>query len=353
MNKKQLAEKLNSQKGITGADVVLSLLIILTTVAVIGMVYSNLVIGSNDVDRKTGATRITTNILENMAQIHYDEIVEQLDSLMSQGIAGKEGNRYIILGGNGVKVFNTTIPNGYDVKIDFENSYGGQSTGHDIVRKATVTVEYKLDGQPKNVVLSKVFERETVRENNSPNFSKEYIEQMIGTGANYEMYNSNSKNAAGIKIICPIQYDSISKIYKIITETSSLWYSYSNKQWARVLVLNPEDVEKEITKEMLQGENSYVWIPRFGVENGKDLFGGVRFKYKATDYAILNSYDKQLQESFIYHYIDSNIQWSASRGITEEGILGRWCHYSELNNSSNQNIAYTLNQSQYGPLIEY
>lgn len=353
MKEKQLAEKLNSQKGITGADVVLSLLIILTTIVVIGMVYSNLVIGSKDVDRKAGATRITTNILENMDQVHYDEITEQLNTLSNQGIAGKEGNTYVITGENNVKAFNTTIPKGYEVKIDFENSYGGQSTGYDIVRKATVTVNYKLDGQPKTVTLSKVFERETVRECNSPNFSKEYVEQMIGAGANYEMYNSNSKNAAGIKIICPIQYDPNLKKYRIITDTTELWYSYSNKQWARVLVLNPEDVEKVITKEMLQNENSYVWIPRFGVENGKDLFGATRFKYKATDYAILNSYHNEPQKSFIYHYIDSNIQWSASRGITEEGILGRWCHYSELNNSSNQNIAYTLNQSQYGPMLEY
>lgn len=353
MNKKQLAQKLNSQKGITGADVILALLIILTTVGVIGMIYTNLVVGSTGVDRKTGATRITTNILENMAQIHYEEIAEQLETLVTQGIATKEGDTYNVTGGESTKVFHTTIPKGYNLKINFENSYGGQATGYDLVRKATVNTEYTLNGKTESVTLNKVFERETVRECNSPNFSKEYIEQMLGSNAKYEIYNSNSQNTGGIKIICPIQYDPISKQYKIITETNNLWYSYSNKQWARVLVLNPEDVEKEITQEMLQGENSYVWIPRFGVEAGKDLFGGTLFKYKATDYAIFNSYNQEPAPAFMYYYIDSNIAWSTNRGIDEEGIVGKWCRYSEISNSADQNPAYLLNQSQYGPLQEF
>ncbi len=353
MNKKQLTKKLNSQKGITGADVVLSLLIILTTVGVIGMIYANLVIGSKGVERKSGATRMTTNILENMAQIHYEEMAEQLDALLTQGIATKEGNTYHIIGGGSTKVFQTTVPKGYDIKINLENSYGGQATGYDLVKKATVSAAYTLDGKPQTVTLSKVFERETVRECNSPNFSKEYVEQMMEVGVNYEMYTANSKNTGDIKIICPIQYDPVARKYKIITETSNLWYSYSNKQWARVLVLNPEDVEKEITTEILQGTDSYVWIPRFGIENGKDSFGGTHFKYKATDYAILNAYNQQPVPNFIFHYIDSNMSWSSSRGIEEEGILGKWYPYSEITNSADQNPAYLLNCSQYGPLLEY
>ena len=61
MRKKQLVYQLNNQKGVTGADVVIALLIILTAVGVISMLYVNLVIGSRETDRKAGATRIATD----------------------------------------------------------------------------------------------------------------------------------------------------------------------------------------------------------------------------------------------------------------------------------------------------
>ena len=339
MNKKQLVNQLNSQKGVTGADVVIALLIILTAVGVIAMVYVNLVIGSRDVDRKTGATRIATNILENMSQVYYDEIEANLEI---NGNANKVDNRYDV---STDKIFNTSIPNGYHVQIRME-----EIGSYDLVKKATVAVQYKTDGQEKEVAFEKVFERENVRECNSPNFSQVYIRQMIEESENYEMYSEQAKNAAGIKIICPIQYNHETKTYQIVTNTDELWYSYSNKQWARVLVMEAEAIETPITNEMLKGENSYVWIPRFGIENGKDLFGGTCFKYKTTDYAIFNSYYKQAEESFFYNYIDSTLEWSVNRGFDEPGKVGRWCPYRELKERGT--VAYTLNESQYGPMRE-
>lgn len=351
MNKKQLMNQLNSQKGLTGADIVLALLIIVTTVGVIAMVYVNLVIRSREVDRKTGATRISTNIVENMSQKYYDEITSHLNILSTQGIATKQESTYTIAGGTNVKVFETKVPKGYQVVINCKNSYGEQSSGYDLVKKATVTVHYTVDGQNKKVSLDKVFEREIIRECNSPNFSEEYIRPILGANVEYELYTPDSKNQIAKKIICPIRYNKQTKHYEIITNTTGLWYSYSNKQWARILVLDPGQVETTITNEMAQGSNSYVWIPRFGVESGKDLIGGTFFKYKATDYAILSNYDKNAIPNLICYTIDSDKDWSENRGIEEKDLLGRWYNYSQVQNVNSE--AYTLNHSQYGPMMEY
>lgn len=353
MNKKQFVNKLNSQKGITGADVILSLLMVLTAVGVISMIYFNLVIGSREVNRKTGATRIATNILENMSQVYYDEITAHLTTLSNEGIVSKHENTYTVMQNTDAKVFRTTIPNGYRVAISLENSYGDQTNGYDLVKKVNVTVNYTVSGQNKEVVMNKVFERETIRECNSPNFSEEYMRQMVPAGENYEIYSANSKSATGVKIICPVQYQQASNSYKIVTNLDALWYSYSNKQWARVLVLNPEDVEKPITDELMKGDRSYIWIPRYGIEKGKNAWGGTYFKYKATNDAILNSYYKEPKTNFIYHYLGKNFNWSETGGFTEDGILGRWCQYAEITDSTKKTVAYTLNQSQYGPMIEY
>lgn len=341
MRKKQLVYQLNNQKGVTGADVVIALLIILTAVGVISMLYVNLVIGSRETDRKAGATRIATNMIENMSQMYYDEITEHLENLVQENKAEKQENTYIITKENSTKVFETNVPNGYGVEIML-NEVGD----YDLVKKVTTTVKFKVDGQDKKVQLNKVLTRETVRECNSPNFSESYIAQM--TTDNWEFYTENSQNASGVKIICPIQYDKSSESYQIVTNRNSLWYSYSNKQWARVLILEPNQLEN-ITEEMLTGENSYIWVPRFGIQVAGNLFGDTYFKYKTTDYAISNSYDKN-QINFIYHSIDKTKMW-AERVNFEQDLVGMWCPYSDL--AKDESMAYILNQSQYGPMLEY
>lgn len=355
MNKKQLVNQLNSQKGITGGDVVIAILIILTTIGVIGTVYANLVIGSKETDRKTGATRIATNILENIDMIYFDEIEQNLKTLSDSGDATYGNNTYYISENN--NVFNTKIPSGYNAEISLENPF----EDYNYLRKITVKVKYKVDGRDRNVTLSKLVEREIIRECNSPNFTDDYIRQIIPNGT-FEIYSNNSVNAqTGVKIICPIQYDKDSKKYKIVEKTDGIWYSYSNKQWARILVLDANELQSYIdstTKtvknvDVLKSDDSYVWIPRFGVKNGGDTFGDTLFKYKNTDNAIKNSYLNS-NDVMIYYTLEleNQINW-ANRGITFEtkDKLGIWSKYSDI--STLNTDAYNLNQSQYGPMVEY
>lgn len=359
MNKKQRKNKLNKENGITGADVLIALLIILTTIGVIGTVYVNLVLGSKGIDRKAGATRIATNIMENTETLYYDEIQEHLDTLSNLGTATKIDSIYTIPGDSGIKVFNTSIPKGYKATIELKNSYGAEeNSSYDLVKKVTVKLEYLVDGQPKQVELSKVLEREVIRECNSPQLEEEYIRQVIPNGTEYVMYSQSAEGIQpGVKIVCPIQYDAQMKKYKIVENTNSLWYSYSSKQWARILILEADEYANSIdsttktvtNSEILKSDKSYVWIPRFGVENAGDLEGNTKFKYKNTDSAIVNSYYEE--NTLIYNHL-ANIEWS-NRGISFENNaeLGKWASYSDLVQRGTD--AYYLQNSQYGPMLEY
>lgn len=338
MEKKRLVTKWNNQKGITGADVVLAVLIILTTVSVIAMVYVNLITSSSEAKRKTGASQIATNIIENMSQIYYGEMEETLSQNAQQ-----ENQTYTV---STNKIFNTKIPKGYQVKITLENDNTLK-----LVTKAIVMVTYTVDGREKHVDLTKVFEKEVIREVNSPNFSSAYLNQFNAEkailysdylrGATVESSSGSSADSDS-KIICPIRYNKQTKNYEIMSDTESLWYSYRNKEWARVVLLAPSEIGQPITDIQLKGDNSYLWIPKFQVSNGGNLFGDTYFIYKATDFAIQSGPSNSLR---------SDITWSNNRGIYFGEQVGKWCQYSDLSNASS--VAYLLNQSQYGPMREY
>ena len=90
MNQKILSflNKLKTEKGATGADIVVALSIIVLTVAVISMIYVNVSNDSKNVNRTAGATRISTNILENINIMLYDELNNTLNSFATNASTG-------------------------------------------------------------------------------------------------------------------------------------------------------------------------------------------------------------------------------------------------------------------------
>lgn len=352
MVKEQLKNKLNSQKGISSGDIIIAMLILVTTLGVIMMIYQNLVIGGKEVDRKAGATRIAVNLMENIDMLFYEQIDDELKALTDSGYATTNDNiNYVI---SNTKAFNTTIPKGYTLKLKLEDI-----GSYELVRKLTIKVEYNQNNQKEDVTLNKVIEKEVVRECNSPRFSEEYIRQMIPTGS-YILYSKiSSVNPAEEKVICPIRYNGNLKKYSVVEDESEIWYSYSNKNWARVIIIDSNLLSTYVNtsnntiqdESILKSANSYVWIPRFGVENGKDLWGYTRFKYKTTNLAILNDYTGDALKGN-YVDIDNTITW-ANRGISFDNseLPGLWTNYSQISQISTD--AYYLNESQYGPMVEY
>lgn len=357
MKKNQFIKKMNNQKGITAADITISMLIILTSIAVIGMVYTNLIIGSKDVDRKAKATQIATTILEHFEASFYDDI--ENNELQA------ESQIYNIPDGT----FGLEIPSAYQVQIELKKA---ENDAEDIAKEVIVIVTYKTNGQEEKIQLSKVFEREILRECNSPKFQGEYLKQLGIEDQNYLFgYDTTAKDSAGSKIICPIKYNSELGKYQLLNketiENNEIWYSYANKQWARVLVLEQNKFKTAISSDtsavqdtsiLTDAESSYIWIPRFGIEVNGELFGNTFFKYKSTNIAIMNSYyDENENKNLIYNYLDLNekVQWSSAYSILfddeENNNLGEWVSYQEIRNPGTD--AYKLNHSQYGPIIEY
>lgn len=321
MNKKTFRRKLNNQKGITAADSVISMLIVLITLGVIAMAYTNLVLTSRGTDRRAGATRIATNILENIGQVYFDEI------------QGKETDD---------RIYNTNIPAGYQavVEIDEEN---------DLEKSVTVKVNYTVgtneENNQKEVSLSKKFYREIINECNEPMFTEEYLREITG-----ELYSTGKTNYTG-GVICPVKYTNngyqlLSK-EKIYDESGKqkIWYSYSSKQWARILVLDNTELTTcletsgEIAKFLRDDTKSFLWVPNYGISANETFF-----KYRDTEHKIEHTVDGDL----FYYFIG---QEQNDLSSTTSHSCGEWVRYSDLTNPSSS--AFQLNNYQCGPVLEY
>ena len=348
-----MINKLKSQKGLTGADVLISLLIILTSISTIGMIFLNVKSISRLTDAKTGATRIATNILENINASYYDEI-QNFDSTA-------EGAQQ--------SIFNTKIPSRYAVQVIVEKPQDklGNDVDEDIVKKVTLNVKHKNSPNSDAVIIHKVIERENVRECNSPNFSGKYITQIVGENTDYQFYNPEAITYDS-KIICPIRLNT--EDYSIVygDDLADLWYSYSERQWARVIVFdNYNELKKYVDIEnhtisnaeiLNSSEKAFVWIPRFKIKEDENK---LYFMYKDTDYAIKKSTDG----------INNNIidltekalgdNWSIFFTETAEKNppLGEWFPYDDIiklkeDGVAEQNpiITALFNSTKYGPLFD-
>ena len=72
---KNFFKKLKSEKGATGVDVVVAAAMILMTITVVSILYVNTSLQSRNITRTAGATRIATNIAENIQALSYEEFV--------------------------------------------------------------------------------------------------------------------------------------------------------------------------------------------------------------------------------------------------------------------------------------
>lgn len=269
-----LLSNLKNEKGATGADIVVALSIIVLTVSVISMVYINLTNGSKNVNRTAGATRIATNILENIDKMSYEQYNKTLNEFATDdskgwSVTGDTNNKTVTLDGKKTgseKIFDTKIPKGYKVELTSQCTNAGDSLPkYDLIKKINVKVTFTVSKTEQNVSLYTSKEREQISEVNKPDM--------------------DSLNVSG-KSYVPIKYSTTQKAYVVTDEKDADWYNYSNKVWAMVYVdslSNIDNIKKAGKLKDTQANttgNIYYWIPRFSTD-GQAL-------YNASNYPITN-----------------------------------------------------------------
>lgn len=154
--------KFKSEKGFTGVDITVALIVILLLMSLISILFFNITKSSKSIDRRSEATHIATSVIEAVKSLNYDDVkVTNNETQITQ--QGKE-IQYTSASSVTVSLGQIDkIEDGYTCIIKIENytpsSANTEITNkekelNDLVKVVTVRVEYKLANEVKNVELT-------------------------------------------------------------------------------------------------------------------------------------------------------------------------------------------------------
>lgn len=331
-----LLTNLKNEKGATGADIVVALSIIVLTVSVISMVYINLTNGSKNVNRTAGATRIATNILENIDKMSYEQYNKALEAFAtndSKGwtVTGDANAKTIILEGKKTgteKIFDTKIPKGYKVELTSQSINAGDSLPkYDLIKKINVKVTFTVSKTEQNVSLYTSKEREQLAEVNKPD-----IDSLNVTGKSY----------------VPIKYSTTQQAYVVTDEKDINWYDYSNKVWAMVYVdslsnINSiKDAGKLSTAQANSTGNIYYWIPRFSTD-GQALYNASNYPITNIQITAINDNTKKMS----LFSVGTATLSADTNEFNSNGKKGLWKAKNLLNSDGTMQA---FNRTKFGPV---
>ena len=331
-----LLTNLKNEKGATGADIVVALSIIVLTVSVISMVYINLTNGSKNVNRTAGATRIATNILENIDKMSYEQYNKALDAFAtndSKGwtVTGDANAKTIILEGKKTgteKIFDTKIPKGYKVELTSQSINAGDSLPkYDLIKKINVKVTFTVSKTEQNVSLYTSKEREQLADVNKPD-----IDSLNVTGKSY----------------VPIKYSTTQQAYVVTDEKDINWYDYSNKVWAMVYVdslsnINSiKDAGKLSTAQANSTGNIYYWIPRFSTD-GQALYNASNYPITNIQITAINDNTKKMS----LFSVGTATLSADTNEFNSNGKKGLWKAKNLLNSDGTMQA---FNRTKFGPV---
>lgn len=140
-----------SQKGFTGIDITIAIIVITLFVSIISVVFYNITISSKKVERKIEATYIAQDVIEKIKALDYDEAIEtQGEDAVDIG-SYKNNNKLIIDN----KEYDSAYTIEIKVKKYVPNSNGQENNdSNDLVKIVNVNVLYKIGKEVENVELT-------------------------------------------------------------------------------------------------------------------------------------------------------------------------------------------------------
>lgn len=144
-------KRIRSQKGYTGIDIAISVIVIFIFVSLIAMLIYNFNSSADELKIKSDATYIAVNEIEKIKSQDFSEFLgmdktttvdKNGNSLVNQPVEGNEG------------FYKTTTI------LDYKDVNGDASIEKDIVKKVTVKISYMYKGKERSVQLSTILSKE-------------------------------------------------------------------------------------------------------------------------------------------------------------------------------------------------
>ena len=149
--------KFRSEKGFTGIDITVAIIVILLLMSIISILFFNITKSSKSIDRKSEATFLATTIIEDIKAQEYDNLAITNGFVNVKDYSYSNNNKVSAVTNNEIKDGYTTTLNVYTYVPD---SVTDRTEVNDLVKVITVKVEYKLGNEVKNVELTTSIVRE-------------------------------------------------------------------------------------------------------------------------------------------------------------------------------------------------
>ena len=283
--------KIKSNKGITGVDIVLSIGIISITLTILLSMYLSIYISNTEIERKAQAINYATQILEKASELYYADV--------------KASNFTATTLSNGAKeIAGIQIPKGYTVTVNIEPYTNNEQT--DVVKKVEVSVNYKISERNENVTLSSYKTKEVLIVPNKPELPTDFVA--------IKAYKNNG-----------------STTYKTTNATDATWYNYTKKQWA--LAVAKSDLNSSI-----DASDLYVWIPRYAYYVDSSSKTNIEFLYS----------DKNQRVDKLGNLQNLPSGYTVNTKFKDTNAKGYWVLVTDVTTDETAN---RLNNSIYGNLI--
>lgn len=245
--------RIKSEKAIASTDAIMAVILIALFGGLIATITSSLYTANTSLKRMAQATNYMTDVFEYVDQLYYDDVtLENLEQYCSE----KDTN-YTINSDN-------TNNKGYKVTINVRNYNENDNTKLDLVKKITMSVEYKVGKKPQIIEMNRIKKRENLVTPNSPDLS------LLKTAEEQDV------------TVYPIKY--LNDNYYITEQNDTNWYNYFNGYWAIALKTTETFDTGDIINLEDNIDNMYMWIPRYGHKEDEILF-----LYGTTNYYLEKS----------------------------------------------------------------
>lgn len=223
MSKMKKFAKFKSQKGFTGVDVGIAVLILILFTSVIATLYYQIFYKSTEIKRNSTASGYAIAIVEKMKQLYYSDIS------VGEYLTNAEEK----------EIFGIELEPGYNAKVTV--SKFGDENSLDFVKEVNVIVTFKLAGIEKSVSMNLTKAKEIVDIPNKPILTD---------------------------TMSAVKY--INGSYQVINPDETVWYNYEDKEYAYVYIGEKLSYGTKLTE--TQQANLYMWIPRFAYSQNNIVF---------------------------------------------------------------------------------
>lgn len=138
MNNNSKKNRYKREEGVTIIDLVIAIIIMSVFVGVITTLMTGIYKQSLEVQISSNAMSYATIILEKIDEKSFEEVQNPnfVENLKASG--------------------EVTIPEEYTIKLNVENPDNVSEEVSDVIKKATVTVNYKIRNEEKSISISKL-----------------------------------------------------------------------------------------------------------------------------------------------------------------------------------------------------